>query len=75
MLDGRVSIPWRCKGFLFPMASSPPLGPTYLPIQWVPAAVSLGVKLLGREATHSPSSSEFENGGAVSPLPSYVFMK
>jgi hypothetical protein len=27
------------------------------PIQWVPGALSLGVKQLGREADHSPSSS------------------
>jgi hypothetical protein len=27
------------------------------PIQWLPAALSLGVKWLGREADHSPPSS------------------
>jgi hypothetical protein len=27
------------------------------PIQWVPGALSLGVKLPGREADHSPPSS------------------
>jgi hypothetical protein len=32
------------------------LGPTHSPIQWVPGALSLGVKLLGREADHSPPS-------------------
>jgi hypothetical protein len=33
------------------------------------------VKRLEREAGHSaPSSAEFKNGGAVPPLPSYVFM-
>jgi hypothetical protein len=30
------------------------LGPTQLPIQWVPGALSLGVKWQGREADHSP---------------------
>jgi hypothetical protein len=33
------------------------LGPTQPPIQWVPGALSLGVKLPGREADHSPPSS------------------
>jgi hypothetical protein len=32
------------------------LGPTQPPIQWVPGALSLGVKRLGREADHSPPS-------------------
>jgi hypothetical protein len=35
------------------------LGPTHPPIQWVPGALSLGVKRQGREADHSrPSSAE-----------------
>jgi hypothetical protein len=33
------------------------LGPTQPPIQWVPGALSLGVKRPGREAYHSPPSS------------------
>jgi hypothetical protein len=34
-------------------------GPTQTPIQWVPGALSLGVKLLGCEADHSlPSSAK-----------------
>jgi hypothetical protein len=32
-------------------------GPTQPPIQWVPGALSLGVKRPGRETDHSPSSS------------------
>jgi hypothetical protein len=32
-------------------------GPTQPPIQWVPRALSLGVKQLEREADHSPSAS------------------
>jgi hypothetical protein len=32
-------------------------GPTQPPIQWVPGALSLGVKQPGREADHSPPSS------------------
>jgi hypothetical protein len=33
------------------------LGPTQPPIQWVPGALSLRVKRLGRKADHSPPSS------------------
>jgi len=33
------------------------LGPTQPPIQWVPGALSLGVKQQGHEADHSPPSS------------------
>jgi hypothetical protein len=33
------------------------LGPTQPPIQWIPGALSLGVKRPGREADHSPPSS------------------
>jgi hypothetical protein len=33
------------------------LGPTQPPIQWVPGALSLGVKRPGCEADHSPPSS------------------
>jgi hypothetical protein len=34
------------------------LGPTQPPIQWVPGALSLGVKRPGREADHSPPNAE-----------------
>jgi len=48
--------------FLFTTASRPALGPTQPPIQWVPGALSLGLKLPGREADHSPpSSAEVKN--------------
>jgi hypothetical protein len=43
--------------FIFTTASRPALGPTQPPIQWVPGALSLGVKWPGREADHSPPSS------------------
>jgi hypothetical protein len=43
--------------FLFSTASRPALGSTQPPIQWVPGALSLGVKRLGREADRSPPSS------------------
>jgi hypothetical protein len=40
--------------FFFTTASRTALGPTQPPIQWVPGALSLGVKRPGREADHSP---------------------
>jgi hypothetical protein len=42
---------------LFTTASRTALGPTQPPIQWVPGALSLGVKRMGREADHLPPSS------------------
>jgi hypothetical protein len=48
---------WGLLTFLFTTASRTALGPTQPPIQWVPGALSLGVKRLGREADHSPRSS------------------
>jgi hypothetical protein len=48
--------------FLFTTASRPTLGPTQPPVQWVPGALSLGVKRPRREAEHSPpSSAEVKN--------------
>jgi hypothetical protein len=48
--------------FLFTTASRPALMPTQPPMQWVPGALSLGVKRLWREADHSrPSSAEVKN--------------
>jgi hypothetical protein len=40
--------------YLFTNASRLALGPTQPPIQWVPGALSLGIKRPGREADHSP---------------------
>jgi hypothetical protein len=48
--------------FLFTTASRPGLGPIQPPIQWVPGALSLGIKRPGHEADHSlPSSVEVKN--------------
>jgi len=45
--------------FIFTAASRPALVSTQPPIQWVPGALSLGVRRLGHEADHSsPSSAE-----------------
>jgi hypothetical protein len=44
-------------GILFGTVSRPALGPTLPPIQWVPRALSLGVKRPGREGDHLPPSS------------------
>jgi hypothetical protein len=46
---------WGLEIFLF-VTESTVLGPTQPPIQWVPGALSLGVKRPGREANHSPPS-------------------
>jgi hypothetical protein len=43
--------------FLFNTVSRTHLGPTQPPIQWIPGALSRGVKRPGREADHSPPSS------------------
>jgi hypothetical protein len=43
--------------FLFTNASRTAQGPTQPPIQWVPGALSLGLKRSGREADHSPPYS------------------
>jgi hypothetical protein len=51
------------------------LMPTQPPIQWVPGALSLGVKQLGHEAYHlSPSSAKVKNVWSYTPTPHYVFM-
>jgi hypothetical protein len=53
----RVQFPAGAGDFLFITASRTALGPTQPPIQWVPRALSLGVKRPGREIDHSPPSS------------------
>jgi hypothetical protein len=43
--------------------------------QWVPGALSLGIKRPGREADHSPpSSAEVKNAWSYNSTPKYVFM-
>jgi hypothetical protein len=51
------------------------LGPTQPPIQWVPGALCLGIKLPAREADHSPPSSfEVKIAWRYTSTPQYVFM-
>jgi hypothetical protein len=51
------------------------LGPTKPPIQWVPGALSLGVKQPGHEVDHSsPLVPRSRMHGTTPPLPKYVFM-
>jgi hypothetical protein len=48
---------------------------TQPPIQWVPGALSLGVKRSGREADHSPpSSAKVKNAWSYTSTPQYIFM-
>jgi hypothetical protein len=59
--------------FLFTTASSPTLGPNQLPIQWVPGALSLGVKWPDRELTaHIHEMPRSRIRGAVPPLDYYA---
>jgi hypothetical protein len=69
-LDGPGSIPSGGQEiFLFTVVSVPSLGPTQPPIQWVPGALTLGVKRHGLETDHSPSSSvDVKNGEAMPSL-------
>jgi hypothetical protein len=52
-----VQLPAGLGIFLFTIMSRMALGLTQPPVQWVPGALSLGVKWLGCEADHSPPSS------------------
>jgi hypothetical protein len=61
--------------FLHDTASRTALGPIQPPIQWVPKALSPGVKRPGREADHSaPSSAEVKKAWSYTSTPQYVFM-
>jgi hypothetical protein len=63
---------WIC---LFSTAPRPTLGPNQPPIQWVPGALSPGVKRPRREIDHSPQSRVgVKIDGGIPPLPPYVFM-
>jgi hypothetical protein len=56
--------------FIIVTASGLVLGPTQPLIQWVPEALSPGVRRPGREADHShPSSAEVRNAWKITSLP------
>jgi hypothetical protein len=49
--------------------SRPTVGPTQTPVQWVPGALSPGLKRQGSKADHSPQyNAELKNGGAIPAL-------
>jgi hypothetical protein len=63
------------RNFLFYTLSGPVLEPSQPPIEWVPGAISLGVKRPGYEADHSPpSSAEVKKGVELYLHSQYVFM-
>jgi hypothetical protein len=70
---GQNSSPGRVKNFLFPMSPIPVLGFTQPPIQWVPEALSSGLKWSGREADHSPlTSAEVKKTWTYTSTPPYA---
>jgi hypothetical protein len=72
---GRSTCPGRVKNFLFSTSSRLALGSTQPAIQWVPGALSPGVKRPGREADHSPSAcAEVNKMWIYTSTPPYAFM-
>jgi hypothetical protein len=70
----RVRIPVGSR-IPFSTSSRPTLGPTQPPIQWVPGALSPGVKRPGCEADHSaPTSAEVKKMWIYTSTPPYAFM-
>jgi hypothetical protein len=69
-LGFRGSIPAELEISLFSTAPKPALESTQPPIQWVPEALSPGVKRPGREADHSlPSNAEVKNAWRYTSTP------
>jgi hypothetical protein len=69
-----IGVPGRMGVFLFTTLSRLALGPTQPVIQWVPGALSLGVKQPGHEAGHSPpSSAKVKNAWRYISTPQYAF--
>jgi hypothetical protein len=72
---GRSSSPSRVKNFLISTSSRPVLRPTEPPTQWVPGALSPGVKRPGREADRlPPTSAEVKKTWIYTSTPPYAFM-
>jgi hypothetical protein len=66
---GRSSSPGTVKNFLFSTSSRPALGSTQPPVQWVPDALSAGVKRPRREV-----SAEVKKMWIYTSSPPYAFM-
>jgi hypothetical protein len=70
-----VRVPGGGKNFHFSISSRPALGSTQPSIQWVPGALSSGIKRQGREADHStPTSAEVKKMWIYTSTPPYAFM-
>jgi hypothetical protein len=68
-LEDQGLIPGRGNRFFLLYNVKPARGLTRTPVEWVPGAVSPGVKRLWREVDRSPpSSAKAKNGGAVPPF-------
>jgi hypothetical protein len=65
----------KVKNFLFSTSFRPALGPTQPPIQWVPRALSPGIKRQGHESDHSsPASAEVKKMWIYISAPPYALM-
>jgi hypothetical protein len=65
----------KVKNIPFSTSSRLALGSTQPPIQWVPGALSPGVKRQGREADHSPPTiAEVKTMWIYTSTPPYAFM-
>jgi hypothetical protein len=63
------------KNFLFSISSRPVLLPSQVPIEWVPEALSPGVKRSEHEADHSPpTSTEVKETWIYTSISTYAFM-
>jgi hypothetical protein len=70
-----VRVPVGARFFSSPCRPDRFWGQPNPPIQWVPSALSAGVKRPGREADHSPpTSAEVKNTWIYTPTPPCVFM-
>jgi hypothetical protein len=70
-----VRVPVGSRIFLFSTSHRPALGPTQSAIQWVPGALSPGLKRPGREADHSPPTNpEVKKMWIYTYTPPYAFM-